>query len=404
VRIGRYPLSWLFGLAAIACVPLASIPMNAQEPSAPQAPAEPQPLPTPPTTGPLQTAPPVTFNAGPFGTLDITGVVSMLVLAQGNHLVGDKAMHADLSNGQVFIQKTKGWWQIYVQVGAYNLPALGTAYYATVDAVRDWYGPLPIGYLKLAPALGSQSGKNFSILIGLLPTLIGAEFPFTFQNMNIERGLLWNQGNTINRGVQVNETLGHLSASMSWNDGFYSDRFNWLTGSVSYALNKSNTLAFKAGGNLGKTAYHNLATPVRNNSSIYDVIYTYTQGPWIIEPYFQYTAVPTNPEVGILKGAATRGGSILLTYKLQHGLSLSGRAEYISSTGNAREQAVNLLYGPGSGAWSLTLTPTYQNHGFFTRGDFSVVWADHYASGAAFGPQGITRSQPRAAIEAGVMF
>ncbi|HEY6346314.1 MAG TPA: outer membrane beta-barrel protein [Bryobacteraceae bacterium] len=395
---------------AIAWLPVADIPLNAQEPTT-QSPAEPQPLPTPPTTGPLQTAPPVTFNAGPFGTLDITGVVSMLVLAQGNHLVGDKSLHADLSNGQVFIQKTKGWWQIYVQVGAYNLPALGTAYFATVDAVRDWYGPLPVGYLKLVPARGSQkSGKNFSILIGLLPTLIGAEYPFTFQNMNIERGLLWNQGNAINRGVQVNETLGHLSASMSWNDGFYSDRFNWLTGSLTYALNKSsalnksNTLAFKAGGNLGKTAYHNLATPVQNNSSIYDVIYSYTQGSWIIEPYFQYTAVPTNPKIGVPKGAATRGGSVLLTYKLQHGFSLSGRAEYISSTGNAREQAVNLLYGQGSGASSLTLTPTFQNHGFFARGDFSVVWADRYAAGAAFGPQGTTRSQPRAAIEAGVMF
>jgi hypothetical protein len=134
VTIGRYPLTWLLSLAAIAC--------NAQEPATTQSPAEPQPLPAPPTTGPLQTAPPVTFNAGSFGTLDITGVVSMLVLVQGNHLVGDKSLHADLSNGQVFIQKTKGWWQIYVQVGAYNLPALGTAYFATVDAVCDWYGPL----------------------------------------------------------------------------------------------------------------------------------------------------------------------------------------------------------------------------------------------------------------------
>jgi len=26
-----------------------------------------------------------------------------------------------------------------------------------------------------------------------LPTLIGAEYTFTFENMNIERGLLWNQ-------------------------------------------------------------------------------------------------------------------------------------------------------------------------------------------------------------------
>jgi hypothetical protein len=377
---------------------LVGIPARAQAPSGAQPPAEPPSLPIPPVTGPLQSAPPVTFNAGPFGVLDITGVVSMLALTQGNHLVGDKSMHVDLSNGQVFIQKPEGWWQIFVQVGAYNLPALGVAYYATVDAVRDWYGPLPVGYLKLAP------GKNLSILIGLLPTLVGGESAFTFQNMNIERGLLWNQVNAINRGVQVNETIGKLDASVSWNDGFYSDRLSWITGSLFYTLNKAHTLAFKAGGNLGKTAYRNLATPLQNNSSIYDIIYKYQRGPWIVQPYFQYTSVPTNPQAAILKGAATRGGSLLLTYKLRHGFALSARGEDISSTGNASEQAVNLLYGPGSGARSFTLTPTYQNHGFFVRGEFSMVWAAGYRAGAAFGPQGTTRSQPRAAIEAGVMF
>jgi hypothetical protein len=379
----------LLGWAATASMPFANLPLNAQGS---------QSLPTPPTTGPLQTAPPFIFNAGPFGTLDITGIVNVLALAQGHHLPGDKAIHVDLSNGQVFIQKTQSWFQIYVQAGVYNLPALGTAYYATVDAVRDWYGPLPVGYLKLAPS------KNFSILAGLLPTLIGAEPAFTFQNMNIERGLLWNQGNAINRGLQVNVTSGNVRASMSWNDGFYSDRFSWLTGSLSYDLSNASKLAFKAGGNLGKTAYHNLATPITNNSSIYDVVYTYTKGPWILEPYVQYTAVPTNPNVGILHGASTRGEAFLMTYRWNLKLALSGRAEYIASTGAASEQAINLLYGPGSGAWSLTLTPTFQDRGFFVRGDISLVSAFRYAAGDAFGPQGFARSQPRAAIEAGVMF
>jgi Putative beta-barrel porin-2, OmpL-like. bbp2 len=204
--------------------------------------------------------------------------------------------------------------------------------------------------------------------------------------------------------VQMNETSGKLSASVSWNDGFYSDRFDWLTGSVSYALDKASALSFKAGGNLGETAYRNLATPVQNNSTIYNIVYKYRKGRWIIQPYFQYTAVSSHPKLDIPKSAATRGGALLLAYKLRHGFSLSGRGEYISSTGNAGQPAINLLYGPGSGAWSLTLTPTFQDHGFFVRGEVSLVWAVRYAMGAAFGPQGITRTQPRAAIEAGVMF
>ena len=147
----------------------------------------------------------------------------------------------------------------------------------------------------------------------------------------------------------MNDRLGKLSASLSWNDGFYSDRFTWLTGSLSYALNEVNTVAFKTGGNLGQTALRSLTTPVQDNGRIYDFIYTYAAGPWIIRPYFQYTDIPTNPNAGIVEGAARRGGALLLTYSFQHHFSLSGRGEYISSTGKANRQAVNLLYGPGSG-------------------------------------------------------
>ena len=57
----------------------------------------------------------------------------------------------------------------------------------------------------------------------------------------------------------------------------------------------------------GRPAFQTLATPVQNNGSIYNVIYTYTKGPWIIQPYFQYTDVPTNPSVGIVKGASDHG-------------------------------------------------------------------------------------------------
>lgn len=372
-------------LPTIACLLTVPLPGRAQS------------LPTPAMTGPLQTASPHSFDAGPFGKLDITGIVSGMGLWQGNHVTGDDATQGDLSNGQVFIQKTSGWWQFYLQAGAYNLPALGVPFLSTADTVSDFYGPLPVGYLKLAPA------KNFSILIGKLPTVMGAEYTFTFENMNIERGLLWNQENAINRGIQVNQTLGKFTASLSWNDGYYSNRYTWLSGSLTYA-NGPHSLAFSAMGNLGQTAFRTLATPVQNNSSMYTLVYTYTKGNWIIQPYYQYTDVPTKPEIGNLKGASTQGGALLLNYKFKHGLSLAGRGEYITSSGNAAEQAVNLIFGPGSGAWSFTLTPAYQNHGFFVRGDFSVVQATNSTPGSGFGPLGLNHTQPRGEIEAGFIF
>ncbi len=367
-------------------------------PAAPPAPAAPQPLGMPSMTAPLQTAVPHTFDAGPFGKLDITGIVSGIGLVQGNWIPGDRSTHWDLSNGQVFIQKTTGWWQFYLQAGAYNLPALGTPFLSTAAAVSDFYGPLPQGYLKLAPK------GNFSVMIGALPTLIGAEYTFTFENMNIERGLLWNQENAVNRGVQINDAIGHLSGSLSWNDGFYSNRYTWLTGTLSYAFNASNTLALVAGGNLGHTAFTTVATPVQNNSDIYEVIYTYSHESWTVTPYFQYTDVPTDAKIGVLQGADTRGGALLANYNFKHGVSLAGRAEYISSTGSAANGAVNLMYGPGSGAWSITLTPTFQDHGFYVRGDFSIVQAIDYTPGDAFGQSGMDRTQPRGVVEAGFMF
>src|SRR5579884_1250539 len=210
-----------------------------------QSPPAPAPLSTPAITGPLQQQPPAVFDAGPLGNLDVNAIVSGMGLVQTNAVSGDDTARAALSNGQIFIQKTDGWLQFYLQVGAYDLPALGTPFLQTDKTLSDFFGPVPVAFLKLAPA------KNTSILIGSLPTLIGAEYTFTFENMNIERGLLWNQENAVNRGIQINDSIGHLSGSISWNDGFYSNRYTWLTGTVSYALNSANTLAFVGGGNLG---------------------------------------------------------------------------------------------------------------------------------------------------------
>ena len=400
-------IALFFGLASVCSAQNApatqtadqQAPVPGAEPRA-ATPAEPPPtaLPTPAMSGPLQELPPATFDAGPFGKLAVNGILSGMGLVQGGyHVQGNEPRVADLSNGQVFIQKTDGWWQFYLQAGAYNILALGTPFLATDQTMTNFFGPLPVAFLKLQPA------KNTSLLMGALPTLIGAEYTFSFENMHIERGLLWNQENAVNRGIQLTQTLGKFTASFTYNDGFYSNRYSWLWGSLSYA-NGPHSLAFVAGGNLGQTAFQNLATPVQNNGSIYNVIYTYTKGPWIIQPYFQYTDVPTNPKIGVVKGASTTGGAICATHTFKHGFSLAGRPEYISSTGTAAEQAVNLMYGPGSAAWSLTLTPTFQYGGFFFRGDLSWVHATSYTPGYAFGPTGMNPNQPRAVAEIGFIF
>jgi hypothetical protein len=358
-------------------------------------PADPQPLAMPSMSGPLQTAVPHEVEGG---KLAVTGILSGIGWTEGNHIAGDSASHYDVSNAQLFVQKTNGWWQFYLQGGAYNLPAIGLPFLSTADTIKNIYGPFPQGYLKLVKG-------NFNVEVGALPTLIGAEYTFSFQNMNIERGLLWNQENAVNRGIQLNETYKKLTASFSWNDGFYSNRYTWFSGSLTYAFNSANSLIFVAGGNAGAYAKNTLATPLYlNNSQIYNLIYTYSHGKWVVQPYFQYTDVPTNAKIGITQGASTKGGALLTTYNFSRGFSLATRPEYIKSTGSLANGAINLLYGPGSGAFGFTVTPTYRKDAFFLRGDFAIVHATNSTPGAAFGPAGLKANQPRGVLEAGFMF
>jgi hypothetical protein len=387
-----------------------------EQPAGGEQPTTPTALTTPSLTGPLVGNPnPISFDAGPLGPVYLTGVATGLGLWQNNPILGDQHSLASLTNGQFIFQKTDGLFQYYVQVGAYTIPSLGTPYINTSQATGDFFSALPVANLKIAP------NDAFSIQGGKLPTLIGAEYTFTFQNMNIERGLLWNQEPAISRGAQLNYTADPLTFAFSWNDGFYSNRFTWFTGSLAYALNKENTVTIAAGGNFAHTTkttltgpYDNFttATPLfQNNETIVNLIYTYNAAPWTITPYFQYTNVPGNSSMPVptFSSASTYGGAILANYSFPDESMLSGfsipiRFEYISSTGSVANGAPNLLYGPGSNAWSVTLTPTYQYKIFFARAEFSHVGANSTTSGLAFGRDGNNTTQTRFLFETGVLF
>jgi hypothetical protein len=395
--------------------PIAS-PAAASSPPAPAAAATPVPPLTSPTmVGPLQMASPNEINIpkyvpflsdlpAPVANLldfDVNGVVSALGLLQDHPVRGDYNLRGDFSNAELIVQKADGLIQYYVQVGGYSLPSLGTEYFDLAKNVNQFYGVVPVGYLKIAPT------DNFSIMAGNLPTLLGAEYTFTFENMNIERGLLWNQENVINRGLQLNYSHGPLSGSVSWNNGFYSHSYTWVTGSLAWTINSANTLSFAGGGQAGFAKSTNLATPLlNNNSQVYNLIYEYNNSPWIIEPYFQETVVPHNPSIGVLKATETIGGAILASYAFTDKIFLTGRAEYIGTTGNGNTTngAANLLYGVGSEAWSLTLTPTFQWKQFFFRAEASYVQAMSYTAGSVFGKQGTNPAQVRGLIETGVIF
>jgi Putative beta-barrel porin-2, OmpL-like. bbp2 len=424
----------------------------APAPAAPAAPTS-NAMTTPAMGGTITANPnPYSVDLGPWlGKTYVGGVLSGMGFVQSNHVPvsvgvsppslpngfsGNTTANADLTNGMVEVQKTDGQFQYFLMAGAYSFPIVGVPYINAKHANSAFFGPLPLAFAKWVPT------DSFSLEAGKLPTLIGEEGTFTFQNLNVERGLLWNQENLINRGVQGNYTWGPLGFALSWNDGFYSDHFTYLTGSVTWTVDSADTLILAGGGNTSTDHTINLttnnplfvntfnaATPEPQASEQqYDLSWTWTGGPWVINPYIQYTHTPS---VTILNGAppvafnsgATYGAALLVGYTFDPatsvmGMSLGGwslpaRVEYISSTGHASGIAgtagflagPNLLgYGPGSKAWELTITPTFQYKIFFARAEASFIKASSITAGAGFGTSGTSDTQVRGILEAGLVF
>ena len=302
------------------------------------------------------------FGARRSATIYLTGAVSGLGLFQSDPVVGrpPRPRRSQQRPG-LDLQKTEGLFQFFAQAGAYSLPTLGTPYLHRRPAPpATCSAPFPVAWGKIAPS------DTFSIQGGKLPTLIGAEYMFTFQNMNIERGLLWNQEPIVSRGVQANLTTGPVAWSLSLNDGFYSDQLQ-LGDRAPRPGRSTRPIRWPSSAAATSTAprrRHAPATPLaQNNSTIVNLIYTYNAAPWTITPYFQYTNVPRRSRRSASgQDASTYGGAILANYAINDNVNLAGRWEYIGSSGSAAGGAPNLLgYGPGSSAMSFTLTPTWQD-------------------------------------------
>ena len=347
---------------------------------------------------------PNAFDLGFLGNkVYVTGVLSGLAMTQSNHTFDDQSL-ADISNAQVMINKVDGVFQYFVQVGAYSIPALGAGYLKNGAATNATFGVVPQAFVKVQPT------SSFSIEGGKLPTLIGAEYTFSFENSNIERGLLWGQEPAVSRGVQANYATGPWAFSLSVNDGLYSNQLTTVSGSATWTIDPADTVIFAASGNTKKSTVATSATPpLQNDQTIFNLIYTHAMGPWSFTPYFQYTAVPAVTALGAAKSSDTVAGALLGAYTFDSksmlaGFSLPFRFEYITSSGSSTDGSPSLLYGPGSNAWSVTFTPTYQYKIYFIRAEVSYTALGKSEAGFGFGQSGTAKDQTRGLIETGVLF
>jgi hypothetical protein len=345
------------------------------------------------------------INLGPLDGIKISAVGSGFGLSQTNPAVENSNTILDISNAQLIVQKDTGDLQFYLQAGYYSTPSLGTSYQRANRQTIDSFGVLPLAYVA-API-----GSNWKLSAGKINSFGGYENTFTFQNANIDRGLLWNQTSNVSKGVEAAYKDGAISTAVTINDGFYSNQLSWMGASFAYQLNQKSTATLSWTGAIKPSSTNTFVTPLaQNNSQIVNAIYTLSKGNWFIAPYLQYTYVPANPAIGILSSANTMGAALLTNYRLMNFVNDGGiasipvRLEYIGSSGYGNPSSPNLLYGPGSSAWSVTVTPTIQFKQYFFRAEYSYVQASNITPGLGFGQQATANNQSRLMFETGFLY
>lgn len=330
-------------------------------------------------------------------------VASGIGMAQTNTMPNDYQTVADIANAQIILFKNTGLLQFYLQSGYYSTPSLGTTYQRSAIQTKDSFGIVPLASVSVAP------DDHWLISAGKLNSFGGYESTFSFQNLNIDRGLLWNQTSNVSKGFQVGYSNGPISTSVTLNDGYYSNQLSWMGLATSYKYNDSNSTTFSWAGAIKSNSTDTFVTPLaQNNSQIFNAIYNYKSNRFSFTPYLQYTYIPINPSIGILGSAQTKGAAILTNYrfnKIEEGrFSLPLRFEYITSAGNGNVNSPNMLYGLGSSAWSATITPTFEYQHYFVRAELSYVQAINASQGLVFGSTGTATNQTRLMMEIGLLY
>ena len=385
--------------AAPAAAPAAAA-CSARSPAA----APTSPVSTPSMEGPLTVnLKPESFDIPDFGKIYVSGAVTAIALADTPTFYGEKSGIADISNAQVFIQKVDGEFQFFLDAGAYSFPTVGVPYPYSGNTMSATFGALPIGFVKYAPnANFSHRGRKTSdphrrrVRVHLREHEHLARTPLEPGAAHQPR-----RAGQPTRRARWPATCHGMTASIRTATTGPRAPGTWT-------INSSNTLEFVIGGNLGTTDYGTSATPevVNNDKEILNLIYSFTSG--ALDGAGLLPVRRLRQLARKSAGSRTRrppGVGVLVNYAVPNtSWNLSARGEEISSSGSTTDGSVNLLYGPGSKAWSFTFTPSYQVGVLFARAEVSFVGASSTTAGYAFGKTGNSTSQTRFAIETGILF
>lgn len=353
-----------------------------------------------PTPPPAPAPSPVTFSGVITGFTfhaDNPNAAGALDTASG----ADLATRTQLGNALITVARTTGTFRFSVTAGAYAFPVVGQAINPTFQqfANTNLYGYLPNAYVQYVP------NANWTISAGKLPTLLGQENAFTFQNINIQRGLVWNMEPVVSNGIRVAYNGAKFSAALEYNDGFYSGSRRAVEGLLGWNPTVASSLQFIFIIPDANTPSNN--TVLIANKREYDLMYTQQIGKLQLLPYALWVQSPASSALGYVRSQSAFGAVLLANYAFNGAFSLGGRFETVgnsSSTGDFSFNSDLIGYGPGSSATTLTLTPTYKSSHLFVRGEWSHAAANNVLPTLGFGPGGTRTNQTRVGLELGAQF
>lgn len=286
----------------------------------------------------------------PAPAVTVTADFSLYALHTGN----PSGSLGDIGSGLVTANATFGDWKISATAGDYGFPALGFA--LTPDTQpgtnEQLYTALPLASLTYTV------NSHLSLAAGKFAALLGQESPFTFQNINIERGVGWSMEPAISRGVQLAYTNGPLTMTLQDNDGYYSGRNRAFEGLLSWAPTAQSTWQFAAIVSPRDTP-PNPTTTIANKSE-YDFMYTYKTGKLQFLPYFLYVYSPTSAVLGYTNSEYAAAAVAMGTWTFSPQLSVAARYENAwngSSTADVSPNADLIGFGAGSKVQTFTVTP-----------------------------------------------
>ena len=226
-----------------------------------------------------------------------------------------------------------------------------------------------------------------TITAGRILTNVGGEAPYTWQNVNIQRGLLWNAEPVFYNGIRVSTDINNFSVYAGVNDADTSDGKMALEAGVATSFQNID-------------AALNVFIPDKSdeeNTRVYNLTLNLNYFEKLpLTFYVDYLDQPTDGSHVNGWGAALLGA-----YKVDNNLSIGGRIEYVNNDGDGDVYSI----GKGNSAWTLTVTPKYQlNKYLYIRGEASYVKLANDAYQKSDKDNDMTDNELRLGVELGFVF